>query len=335
MTIGTHDSRFVGAHSIRSSTAEADVGLPIRDLSPTIPFARADATSSSLAVQQDFASEIIVQVERPVSPVLRWVGGKRRMTTRLLSLLPSDIDKRRYLEPFLGAGSLFFALKPKRATLSDANQQLIRCYASIKREPEQVARSLEAHKRAHGVAHYYAVRTQYNAGGSDTVQAARFLYLNAAGFNGVFRVNRQGAYNVPFGRKEVLKLPSRLHLLAVAQLLRRARLISGDYAKALGLASDDSFYYLDPPYPPLNGTSYFTHYTLDRFSHADQHALAESVHRLHSSGAKFLMTNADTPDVRALYSAFSLTPLAVTRWVSCQARRYKVGELAITNYPPR
>lgn len=257
------------------------------------------------------------------------------MTARLLSLLPTDIGERRYFEPFLGAGSLFFALQPKRATLSDANYQLIRCYASIKRAPERVARYLSVHKRAHGSAHYYAVRAQYNAGGAETVQAARFLYLNAAGFNGVFRVNRQGAYNVPFGSKDALKLPSKDRLIAVAQLLRRAQLISQDYARALRLASDDSFYYLDPPYPPLNGTSYFTHYTLDRFSHADQRALAESVHGLHSSGAKFMMTNADTPDVRALYGTFNVTPLAVTRWVSCQARRYKVGELVITNYPRR
>lgn len=267
-----------------------------------------------------------------VRPFLRWIGGKRHLTSRLLSLLPEDAHNRVYHEPFLGAGSLFFALQPRRAVLGDANPQLIDCYLAIRDTPHLVARYLAQHASSHSKKYYYRLRAAYNLGGAPAVQAARFIYLNAACFNGVFRVNTVGEFNVPIGCKKTLLLPSRGTLLVIARILRRARLHAAWYDTLLSRVGRSAFVYLDPPYPPLNGTSYFTHYTLERFTPEDQNSLASSVEALHEVGARFLMTNADTALVRQQYAGFTITPLEVTRWVSCKAERYRVRELAITNY---
>jgi DNA adenine methylase len=275
--------------------------------------------------------------ERSVAPrpFLRWIGGKRHLVKRLLRLLPEDVGARVYYEPFLGAGSLFFALQPPNASLSDANVHLVSCYAALRDAPDLIARYLAEHRRHHSKRYYYRIRDLYNANGSPAVQAARFIYLNATCFNGVFRVNTNGAFNVPIGRKTTPYLPLPSEIRAVSKLLKGARLGSASYEFSLASASSNAFAYLDPPYPPLNGTSFFTHYTMDRFRQADQKALADHVRSLHERGARFLMTNADTPAIRKLYEAFEITPLAVTRWVSCKAERYQVSELAITNYSPR
>jgi DNA adenine methylase len=265
-------------------------------------------------------------------PFLRWVGGKRHLIGRLLNLLPEDVRERTYHEPFLGAGALFFALQPNRAVLGDANAQLIDCYLAIRQTPGLVARYVAHHARAHGKRYYYMVRSAYNRGGAPAAQAARFIYLNSACFNGVFRVNTAGEFNVPIGRKKCPLLPTPHGLRQIARLLRGARLEAAWYDTVLGEAGPASFVYLDPPYPPLNGTSNFTHYTLDRFTPEDQRSLSAHVAALDKRGARFLMTNADTPLVREQYKQFAITPLQVTRWVSCKAERYRVNELAITNY---
>jgi len=254
---------------------------------------------------------------------------------RLLALLPNDVHTRIYYEPFLGAGSLFFALQPLNAALGDANGHLISCYSAVRDSPELVARYLAEHRRRHGQRYYYRIRRLYNVGGSAAVQAARFIYLNASCFNGVFRVNKDGAFNVQIGRHEDPPMPLPKEIRIASQLMKRAQLVSASYEIQLAEAPSNAFAYLDPPYPPLNGTSYFTHYTKDRFTRSDQTDLAKHVRSLDKRGVRFLMTNADTPAIRKLYKDFVITRLAVTRWVSCKAERYKVSELAITNYSPR
>ena len=265
-------------------------------------------------------------------PFLSWVGGKRRLVPLLREHLPRDIQLRRYVEPFLGAASLYLAIRPNQALLSDANAYLISCYRHVRSNPETIARYLAHHAGHHGVRHYYRTRARYNKSPTSLAQAARFIYLNKACFNGIFRVNVSGDFNVPFGRKKSPILPSRLELLRIARLLKKATLSCASFEKTLEKVHSGDFVYLDPPYPPINGTSFFTHYTQDRFSEADQRQLAASVNDLHSRGVLFMMTNADTPLVRTLYRKFKLVELAVTRYVTSSATKHKARELVVRNY---
>lgn len=265
---------------------------------------------------------------------LRWIGGKRFLVHRLLPYLPRDVRERRYHEPFAGAASLFFALTPRSARVSDLNEHLIECYKQVRGNHEKVSAYLQEHKRQDSEEYYYEVRDKYNRSSFGPAQAARFIYLNHTCFNGVFRVNRRGAFNVPYGDKPEPAFPSTEALACVSTALKHATLSVADYGTALSRTRKGDFVYLDPPYPPLNGTSFFTHYTSDRFDLDNQERLAAYVRDLHHQGGIFLMTNADLPHVRNLYTGFKLWELSVTRFVSCKGARYKVNELIITNYQP-
>jgi DNA adenine methylase len=269
-------------------------------------------------------------------PFLRWVGGKRRLICHLLRYLPEDLPKRRYLEPFVGAASLFFAVHPKRAFLSDVNDHLIACYRAIYDNPTLVHAYLSEHSKKSCKKYYYHVRRQYNQFYArkwySAAQAARFIYLNQTCYNGVFRVNKLSEFNVPYGLKEPPLLPSRDLLRMVSKVLRNADLAVLPFEKALQSASSSDFAYLDPPYPPLNGIANFTHYTTNRFNEYDQRRLADKVTVLDSLGCKFLMTNAAIPLIRQLYRRFNIFELSVTRYVTCRREKHRVSELVITNY---
>lgn len=266
-------------------------------------------------------------------PFLRWIGGKQQLVSRLVRCLPEDIKSRRYVEPFVGAGSLFFALAPQTAAISDLNEHLIHCYESIRDQPQLVASYLGRHRTQSCRAYYDEQRDTYNKMSKLSVaQAARFIYLNQACFNGVFRVNRKGEYNVPFGRKDHLALPSLEQMRRIADVLEGTDISCASYNDVLGDVGESDFVYLDPPYPPLNGTAYFTHYTKDRFGEDDQRELAKLAATISARKCKFMMTNADTPLIQKLYEGFNIEPLSVTRFVTCKKKRHKVTELVITNY---
>ena len=256
------------------------------------------------------------------------------MVHRLLSYLPPELPQRKYHEPFAGAANLFFNLAPQSAIVSDLNQHLIECYRQVRENDAQVGIYVREHERRNCKDHYYDVRDQYNRSSFGAAQAARFIYLNQTCFNGIFRVNMKGEFNVPYGDKPNPAFPSSQELARASKALQHATLTTADYETALGKVQVDDFVYLDPPYPPLNGTSYFTHYTPDRFGTDDQERLAAFAHDLDHQGSLFLMTNADLPEIRKLYSGFRFWELSVTRYVSCKGARYKVNELVITNYKP-
>jgi len=271
---------------------------------------------------------------KPVRSFLRWIGGKRQLTARLRPYLLENINDVRYHEPFAGAASLYFAVRPLRANLSDLNRHLIECYRQIRDNHSRVAAYLWAHARKNSESYYYQLREQYNRSSRGSAQAARFIYLNRTCFNGVFRVNTKGHFNVPYGDKPNPRFPTAAQLKAIAQALKGTRLFAGDFEVALRKVRKGDYVYLDPPYPPLNGTAFFTHYTADRFSAANQERLAKAVKELHKRGAWFLMTNAELPSIRKLYRGFRISKLEVTRYVSCKGTRHRVGEVVITNYPP-
>lgn len=268
-------------------------------------------------------------------PFLRWVGGKYQLARVLVEFAPSDASERVYHEPFLGGASLFFALQHPKARLSDLNGHLIECYKAIRDHPAEVSRALRRHMSKDDEDYYYRVRDRYNRADVGVSRAAMFLYLNRTCFNGVFRVNRNGEYNVPYGHKESPTFPSKSELLRVAGALKKAKLAAHGYVRAMKAAKSGEFVYLDPPYPPLNGTSFFTHYTPDRFGPVDQKALAEQVRLLDKRGCLFLLSNADTPLIRRLYRGFRIHPLSVTRFVTSSKTKHRVREVLVTNYSPK
>ena len=195
-------------------------------------------------------------------PFLRWVGGKQNLVRRLIPFLPERQVPVDYWEPFLGAGSLFFALSPAKSHLSDLNPHLIECYKQVRDHPDKIADLLESHAANSSSDHYYRERAAYNLHLDDpVVQAARFIYLNRTCFNGVFRVNRSNLFNVPYGRKEPPLIPAKWELAAVSQSLKSAELEARDFREVLRLPSSGDFLYIDPPYPAVNGCSSFNRYT--------------------------------------------------------------------------
>lgn len=298
--------------------------------------------ASLLATSSDRTSRRLPYYEGPsadpcepsriLPPFLRWAGGKRQIVPELLGLLPVDIEGRLYREPFLGAGALFFALRPKRAVLSDANEHLIKSYEYVRDDWKTVGRYLRQHLCRNSESYYYEIRKKYNNSRYSAAQAARFIYLNKSCFNGIFRVNRKGQFNVPYGWKEPPAIPDTEQLRKVAAALKRATLRTASFATVLAEVSRYDFLYLDPPYPPLNETAYFTHYTVSRFNGIDQEWLAGWIHKLSAIGCPFMLTNADTDKIRRLYRGFRFTRLPVTRFVTCKAKREVVRELVVTNY---
>ena len=272
---------------------------------------------------------------RPKRPFLRWAGGKQQLIRAITTALPTDLwtDCDRLVEPCLGAASAFFALESPRALLSDANPQLISCFDWIKRSPDRVSRHLLTFASNHSTAHYYQTRTYYNEARPCAKRAAAFVYLNGASFNGVFRVNRLGQYNVPVGRRARLVLPSPEHLRDCSVRLSRATLRSADFETVLAEARRGDFVFLDPPYPALSRTAYFAHYTPERFGVADQMRLAKAIADLDKRGIAFFLTIVATSDTARRFRHFHQRPVSVTRYVSGNGHTYRLTELFVSNLP--
>ena len=249
-------------------------------------------------------------------------------------MLPPDVRDRTYREPFLGAGSLFFALNPSNAFISDANENLIMAYEYVRDCPDLVYEYLRGHRKNDSEEYYYQTRDVYNRNRNrpSAAQTARFIYLNKTCYNGIFRVNQKGLFNVPHGRYEFASLPSLNHLRKVSELLQGKKISVASFKDALEGAQKGDFIYLDPPYPPLNGTSCFNHYTRDKFTEKDQEELAATVKRLDKAGCLLMVSNGNSEKILELYNSFNVYTLQVRRFITCKSKRHKVRELVITNY---
>jgi DNA adenine methylase len=273
------------------------------------------------------------RVKPELRPLLRWAGGKQWLLHELLNSLPLDFRRRRYVEPFLGAASLFLALSPRQAILSDLNPHLVGYYRGVKDHPEAVWRALRVLCRQHGSLKYYEVREQYNATKpGSAASAARFMYLNRTGFNGVFRVNSKGEYNVPFATGLKPWFPDRADLLGTSAALRRARIGNCDFRETVAGVEPMDFVYLDPPYPATKLGPRPRLYTQSQFDDASQVELAEYAASARRLGAKVMISNADTPLIRHLFSDWRLRRVSVRRAVSGTIRRLVGKELIITSY---
>ena len=296
-----------------------------------------------------------------VRPLLKWAGGKRQLLAAIGMHYPAQF--RRYFEPFFGSGAVFFDLYSRgrldggTVVLADVNQDLIGCYVALRDHPSEVIAglsSLEREHRAGGDVVYYDVRDRrFNPGRLalppgelvyPPALAAMLVFLNRTGFNGLFRLNREGRFNVPAGRYSNPTICDASHLLAVAGVFRTAgvTLALQPFERTLAAAGDGDFVYCDPPYAPLSATASFASYTADGFTAFDQRRLQHAVIAACRRGARVVLSNSSAPEIVALYSA----PEAVRAGLRVQrvparrainavaSRRGRVDELIVTNVPP-
>ncbi len=268
------------------------------------------------------------------SPFLRWVGGKARLVSRLANYTPVLSPKSTYYEPFLGAASLFFALEPSTAVLGDENRDLIHCYSCVQSRPDLVWRHLRPLATKQSKSEYLELRQEFNRMRDSYRKAALFIYLNKTCFNGIWRVNRKGEFNVPYGAKPKPGFPNASSLRRAASTLAVASLIPGDFEATLSGARSGDFAFLDPPYLPLNRTAFFNHYTADRFG-AEQHERTAVVARqLAEAGVRVMVTEGDSEQVRDWYKDFRFHEISVRRFVSSGSEKVLARELVITSYEP-
>jgi DNA adenine methylase len=240
-----------------------------------------------------------------------------------------------YYEPFVGGGAVFFALalgqRFERAVLGDANDELIACYRALQTDVDAVILALKRHR--YDEDYYYRLRERDPAAMSPAARAARLIYLNRCGYNGLYRVNSKGRFNVPFGRYANPRICDEEGLRAAADALQRARLVAGDFEAAMGAATPDDFVYLDPPYVPLSATSSFTAYARERFGDDEQKRLADALRALRARKVPALLSNSDCVTTRRLYRGLPFDEVPVRRAInSVAAGRGSVGELLVRSF---
>jgi DNA adenine methylase len=239
-------------------------------------------------------------VERLVPP-LKWAGGKRWFVARHLDLIPKSFS--RYFEPFFGSGALYFALRPSRAVLSDLNSELMNVYRVIRDQPALLNRYLRSHQKNHSEPYYYKVRGF--APRSAVSAAARTMYLNRTCWNGLYRVNRRGEFNVPIGTKSAVVLETDDFALLSSQLAT-ATIVDGDFEPVLSQAGRGDFVFVDPPYTVAHNNNGFIKYNERIFSWSDQVRLAACVDAAVKRGAKVLVTNASHASIFELYRGYEV-----------------------------
>jgi DNA adenine methylase len=239
------------------------------------------------------------QNEIVVTPPLKWAGGKRWFMAKYKDLLPMSYGA--YYEPFLGSGAVFFNAMPKRAVLSDINDELINLYRIIRDEPVELAIKMNAHQRRHSTEYYYEIRAKKLR--SDLNKAARTLYLNRTCWNGLYRVNLNGEFNVPKGTKDTVVMESdNFNLLS--KVLKKATILCQDFEETLDRAKRGDFAFIDPPYTVAHNHNGFVKYNQHLFEWEDQIRLRNAVERAANRGVKVLVTNAAHQSVFDLYDGF-------------------------------
>jgi DNA adenine methylase len=272
------------------------------------------------------------------APFLKWAGGKARLVAQYAPFFPREF--RRYFEPFLGGGAVFFHLGPKESFLYDINEELVNCYLQVRDNPAGLMEMLEFHKKEHyrdGPAHYYGVRGADPAGMNPLERAARMIYLNKTCYNGLYRVNSSGQFNVPFGRYKNPRIFDRDALAAASRALQGAIIKAGDFLEIEEEAGPGDLVYFDPPYLPLSSTSNFTDYikNADYFGEDAQAELAGLFGRLARKGCLVMLSNSDTPLINELYEGFHVHTIMAPRFINSKGDgRSAISELLITSFPP-
>ncbi|WP_340084225.1 Dam family site-specific DNA-(adenine-N6)-methyltransferase [Siminovitchia sp. FSL H7-0308] len=264
-------------------------------------------------------------------PILKWAGGKTQMLEVLSAASPKKFNK--YIEPFIGGGALFFNLNPKHAIISDLNQELVNLYSTISSNVEEVIEVLKTMPNEKEF--FLQVREQNETLLSPIQKAARTIYLNKTCFNGLYRVNKQGKFNVPFANLKNPKICDEENLKAASLILQNTSIIHGDYKTVLqNFAEPGDFIFLDPPYLPVSEYSDFKRYTKEQFYEEDHVELAEEVKRLHELGCHVLLTNSNHPLVHELYSDYNISVHQTKRNINSNGTK-RTGEDVLVKVTPK
>ena len=276
---------------------------------------------------------VLEKLEKETYPIVKWVGGKRQLMFELLKNMPKPYN--RYFEPFIGGGALFFELQPENAYISDMNEELINLYSVVRDNVYELISDLKKHE----VSKEYFLeirnldRTDEYKNLSNAQRASRFIYLNRTCFNGLYRVNSQGQFNVPFGNYKNPRIVDENNLLNCSELLKNTEIKCADFSEILTKVKKGDFVYFDPPYVPLKETSSFTSYTKDGFDMDMQFKLREVCDELDSMGVMFMLSNSDTKFVNELYSNYEIKKVFASRAVNANAEgRGKITEVLVRNY---
>lgn len=255
-------------------------------------------------------------MKNKVLPFLKWAGGKRWLIQKYPEYFPKDFNK--YFEPFLGSGAVFFHLQPKDAILNDTNKDLIDSYKAVTNRWKKVYFLLSEHQKNHCKSYYYCIRsTNYY---SLEERAAKMIYLNRTCFNGIYRVNKKGVFNVPIGSRTKVLLDTD-DFQETSKLLKKAELLNNDFEKVIDLASCHDFIFVDPPYTVRHNNNGFVKYNEVLFSWEDQERLAKCLINARKRGVKVLMTNAAHPSIYQLYKPNNFSIKTVSRHSSISANK--------------
>ena len=291
--------------------------------------------------KDDVLAEIPKLLEDKPKPFVKWVGGKRQLLKQFRELNlypPEDFDpiNSTYFEPFVGGGAVFFDLLPQKAELSDWNNELVMTYNIIKSNVEKLIQSLKKHK--YGKEYYLEIRAKKIEDLTDLEIASRFVYLNRTGFNGMYRVNKSGGFNVPFGKYNNPLICDEVNLRKVSKALQNVSIKYQDYKAILAEAQKGDFVYFDPPYFPVSKTASFTSYTANAFLEKEQMELRDTFVDLHNKGCFVMLSNSDTDFINKIYTEINnkqihIYKVSAGRAINSKASgRGKVSEVVITNY---
>lgn len=276
---------------------------------------------------------VLEKLKEETYPIVKWVGGKRQLMFELLKNMPENYN--RYFEPFIGGGALFFELQPDNAYISDMNEELINLYQVVRDNVDKLITDL----KKHDISKEYFMeirnidRTEEYKNWSNVKKASRFIYLNRTCFNGMYRVNSKGEFNVPFGHYKNPRILDENNLINCSNLLQKTEIKHADFSEILIKVQKGDFVYFDPPYVPLSETSSFTSYTKDGFDIDMQFKLRDVCDELDSMGVKFLLSNSDTKLVNELYENYNIKKVFASRQINANADgRGKITEVLVRNY---
>ncbi|GCC11086.1 modification methylase DpnIIA [archaeon] len=272
-----------------------------------------------------------------VPTFVKWAGGKTQLLSQFKPIFPRKF--KGYIEPFVGSSAVFFFIKkefnPEKIVVSDTNEELINAYLVVQNNLEELLGLLKVYKENHSKEYYYGVRALDVVKMSPVERAARFLYLNKTCFNGLYRINSKGQFNVPFGKYKNPNIVNEKTLREANKLLQGVTIKLQSFEKSVDDVDEGDFVYFDPPYHPLSKTANFTSYTKKTFLEEDQRDLALVFEKINQKGVKIMLSNSDTEFVRSLYSnnMFKIQTVKARRVINCNAsKRGKINELVVMNY---
>lgn len=269
-------------------------------------------------------------------PILKWAGGKRSLIPEIIALFPSDYRRRRYHEPFFGGGAVFFKIRPKSGTINDINAHLMNFYEIVRDKSKELIEMASQYKHDKGT--YYKLRRRFNQPGLSKLECASLLlYLNKTAFNGLYRVNSKGEFNVPFGSYENPTIVPKNRIRSASKILKNVDILCSDFSYITKNANKGELCYLDPPYQPISSTANFTSYSSDGFDFSDQIRLRDACVELHDKGVYFVLSNGYAKEIIDIYEeikSFRIEIVKARRSISSKAStRGPIKEILVTNIP--